>query len=127
MLKNVDHHATRLRRGFLIKACLLLTFTAVPAASMPDTTINLTLNATLNGYTAKPSAKGTYVSCVGVHTGTSKSSPILNGSYKVTVTLDNQKQIIRMLTFRTGRADFGTINLSEGKVNGAVVIIGPSM
>ena len=122
MLKNIDHGVTHLRRGFLIKACLLLAFTALPAVAMQWPTIDLRPNAAFNGYRVKSSPKGKSVTCVGVHASSDKSSSILNGRYVVTVELNNGNRVARTLAFRGGRADFGIIGPSHVKVKTIWVI-----
>ncbi len=118
MLKNINRHAVNLRRDLLIKLLLLLIVTALPVVAMPQTKtpIRLALGSSLNGYTIKSSGEGTELGLVGARDGTSESSPLLNGKYQITVTLENLKKITRTVVFKNGGGNFGRIKKSAGRV-----------
>lgn len=82
----------------------------VPAIIFAATTVNLTLNNSFNGYTAKSSSSGTDVECQNVHDGTSKTAKLLEGSYEVTVTFDDKSVSTKTITFKNGNADFGYVD-----------------
>ncbi len=92
--------------------------TALPVVAMPQTKtpISLKLDSSLNGYTIKSSDEDTEVGLVGARDGTSESSPLLNGKYRLMVTLENLKKITRTVMFRNGIGNFGRIKKSAGRV-----------
>ena len=118
MLKNINRHAVNLRGDLLVKLFLLFVVTAVPVVAMSQTKtpISLKLDSSLNGYTIKSSDEDTEVGLVGARDGTSESSPLLNGKYRLMVTLENLKKITRTVIFKDGRGNFGRIKKSAGRV-----------